>query len=705
MTTRPEGLTERSETERRGAVATERGMTSIKGTCHHDCPDSCGWVVTVEDGVAVKMRGNPEHPYSKGELCPKVNRMLDRVYSPDRILTPLVRVGPKGSGQFEPASWDDALALVASRLHDVIDRFGGEAVLPYGSAGTQGLLQMSSLDQRFFAKVGSTRQTGSICGATAGAGVASTNGTSKAADATNVRYSKFVILWGTNTKVTNRHLWPFIEEARANGAPIIVIDPIRTTTAEDADWFIQPLPGTDVALMLAMMHILIRDGLIDHDYVEQHTVGIEKLTSHVADWTPQRAAEVCGLTVDEIERLAHAYGTAQPAMIRTLIGAEHHEHGAMFFRTLACLPALTGSWKHKGGGLARSVGAWSDVNVDDSVFAAPHLSGGKERRGLNAVHLARSLTDPAVGVHALFVWNCNPLVTVPTAQLIRKGLEREELLCVVSEHFMTDTAMYADVIFPATTQIEQTDVVTAWGHLYLGYNHAAIAPLGESVPNTELWRRLARAMGYTEPELFESDESLLQSAMKNVDMDRLKRDAFVRLDLPEDFRPYRDGGFATPSGRAELWSGQAKALGGDGPPTYHAANEGAGGDPALVARFPLVLLTPKQHHRFLNTSYSHLPKHGPLEGAPFLELDAADAAARGIANGDQVVVRNDRGTLCLEARVSGRLRPGVVAVPFGWWADQHGERATANALTSDTDTDWGGGVAFSDTLVEVALAP
>jgi anaerobic selenocysteine-containing dehydrogenase len=673
-------------------------MKSMKGTCHHDCPDTCGWVVTVEDGVAVKLRGNPEHPYSKGELCPKVNRMLDRVYSPDRILTPLVRVGPKGSGQFEPASWDDALALVASRLHDVIDRFGGEAVLPWGSAGTQGLLQMSSLDQRFFAKVGSTRQTGSICGATAGAGVATTNGTSKAADATNVRHSKFVILWGTNTKVTNRHLWPFIEEARANGAPIVVIDPIRTATAEDADWFIQPLPGTDVALMLAMVHILIRDGLVDDDYVAQHTTGITELAAHASEWTPSRAADVCGLTVDEIERLAHAYGTAQPAMIRTLIGAEHHENGAMFFRTLACLPALTGSWKHRGGGLARSVGAWSDVNVDDSVFAAPHLSGGKERRGLNMVHLGRWLTDAAVGVHALFVWNGNPLVTVPNAQLIRQGLEREDLLCVVSEHFMTDTALYADVIFPATTQIEQTDVVTAWGHLYLGYNHAAIAPLGESVPNTELWRRLAGAMGYTEPELFESDESLMQSAMKNVDMDRLKSDAFVRLDLPEDFRPYANGGFATSSGKAELWSATDA-------PGYVPANEGPSGDAALAAKFPLVLLTPKQHHRFLNTSYSHLPKHGPLEGAPFLELDAADAAARGIANGDQVVVRNDRGALCLEARVSGRLRPGVVAVPFGWWADQHGEPATANALTSDTGTDWGGGVAYSDTLVEVVLAP
>ena len=297
-------------------------------------------------------------------------------------------------------------------------------------------------------------------------------------------------------------------------------------------------------------------------------------------------------------------------MIRTLIGAEHHEHGAMFFRTLACLAAITGSWTHLGGGLARSVGSWGDVNVDDSVFSAPHLSHGRERRGLNMVHLARTLTDPTVGVHALFVWNGNPLVTVPNAQLTRQGLEREDLLCVVSEQFMTDTALYADVIFPATTQIEQVDVVPSWGHLYLGYNHAAIAPLGESVPNTELWRRLSKAMGFTEPELFESDESLISSALHGVDMDRLRTDAFVRLDLPEDFRPYAEGGFATPSGKAELWS----AANG---PSYVDSREGPHGDPALLARFPLVLLTPKQHTRFLNTSYSHLPKHGPLEGAPY----------------------------------------------------------------------------------------
>ncbi len=684
------------------------------GTCHHDCPDSCGWVVTVEDEpedpssgpTAVRLRGNPDHPYSRGELCPKVNRFLDRVYSPDRILRPLVRrgnSGNKGRADFAPASWDEALALVAERLGEIVHRYGGEAVLPWWSAGTQGLIHQSSLDRRFFAKLGASRLTGSLCGAVAGAGTASTNGSGRAADPTDVRFARLVLLWGTNTRLTNRHLWPFVEEARGNGATIVVIDPMRTMTAESADWFVQPLPGTDVALMLGLMHVLIRDDLIDHDYVERHTVGFEHLAEVVREWSPARAAHVCGLRADEVERLGHTYGTTSPTFIRTLIGAEHQEHGAMFFRALACLPALTGAWRHRGGGLARSVGAWAETNVDESVFDEPQLGPPTARRAVNMNHLGRALTDAAMDprVMALFVWNGNPLVSVPNAELTRRGLIREDLFTVVSEQFLTDTARYADVIFPAATQIEQTDVVASWGHLYLGWNEAAIPPLGEAVPNTELWRRLAGAMGFTEPELFEDDESLLRSALRGVDVEALRARGFVRLSLPEDLRPYADGGFATASGRAELYSDALGAQGHDPLPTFRRPGEGFGGEDQLAERYPLVLMTPKNHTRFLNTSYSHLPKHGPAEGGPFAELDPADAAARGIAEGDTVRVWNDRGSLTLTARVGARLRPGVVAVPFGWWSAQHGEHGTANSLTNDTLTDWGGGVAYGSTRVEV----
>jgi anaerobic selenocysteine-containing dehydrogenase len=657
----------------------------------------------VEDGVAVKLRGNPAHPFSRGELCPKVNRFLDRVYSPDRLLQPLIRTGEKGTGAFTQASWEEALDVVARRVGDVMTEWGGEAVLPWWDAGTQGLIQMSSLDRRFFGRIGASRLVGSLCGATAAAGTAATNGTGLAADPVSVRFSKLILLWATNTRLTNRHLWPFIEEARTNGARVVVIDSMRTATAQAADWFLQPLPGTDIALMLAMMHVLVRDDLIDRDYVNAHTTGFEKLEERVTEWTPERAEQACGVEAADIERLAVVYGTSRPAMIRTLIGAEHHENGAMFYRTLACLPALTGSWKDRGGGLARSVGSWADRNVDNSVF---DWQEGNDRRTINMNHLGRVLTDPDLDppVKALFVWNGNPAITVPNAAAIRRGLEREDLFTVVSEQFMTDTARYADIVFPATTQLEQVDVVPSWGHLYLGWNERAIEPLGQSVPNTELWRRLAGAMGFNDPEFAIDDEPLIFSALKNVDLDALRTEGYVRLDVPDDPLPYASGGFPTPDGRVALVSESLEGLGHDPLPDFVPPRESAAGDSALASRYPLALLTPKHHTRFLNSSYSQLPKHGPAEGGPFVELDPVDSRARSIAEGDLVDIWNERGRLRLPARITDRLRPGVVAVPFGWWSKDHDGQDTANSLTSDTLTDWGGGVAYSDTLVQVARA-
>ncbi|MEX0698699.1 MAG: molybdopterin-dependent oxidoreductase [Acidimicrobiia bacterium] len=666
---------------------------TILGTCHHDCPDTCGWVVTVEDTKAVKLRGNPDHPYSRGELCPKVNSFLDRVYHPDRLLHPMIRVGPKGAGEFRQASWDEALTMIAYRLQEVIATYGGESILPWWDAGTQGLIQMSSLDRRFFARLGASRLTGSLCGATAGAGLAATYGSGKSADPMDVRYSKFIVLWGTNTRLTNRHLWPFIEQARAAGAEVVVIDPIRTMTALSADWFIQPLPGTDVAFMLAVMNVLIRDDLVDQDYVDRHALGFEDLATRVGEWPPERAAGVCGIEAAEIERFARAYGTRRPTFIRTLIGAEHRERGAMFYRTLACLPVLTGAWKDRGGGLSRSVGVWSEDQADDSVFDVP---SGTRQISMN--HLGRVLTDPTVGIRALFVWNGNPVVSVPNATQTRKGLVREDLFTVVSEQFMTDTAMFADVVLPATTELEHLDVIPSWGHLYLGWNQPAIPPVGESIPNTELFRRLAGAMGFDDPAFAMDDEALLRSALVDVNIELLQKQGWVRLDLPEDLRPYATGGYATASGRAELRADGLAAIGQDPLPSYEPAREGPGGDPDLFAKYPLVLLSPKNHTRFLNSSYSH--QHGHLEKGPFVEIDPADAADRGIDEGDLVCITNDRSTLKLPARLSTRLRPGVVAIPWGWW----GEGANVNTLTNDSLTDWGGGVAYFDTLVEVSGA-
>lgn len=678
----------------------------VLGTCHHDCPDSCGWEVTVENGRAVRMRGNPAHPYSRGELCPKVNRFLDRVYSPERVLTPLIRDGDKGEGRFRPASWDEALSTVAARLHEIIERHGGEAVLPWGDAGTQGLIQMNALDRRFFARIGSSRQVDSLCGGAARVATQTALGSPLTADPTDVRHSRFVLLWGTNTRLTNRHLWPFVEEARAKGATVVVIDPLRTITAEAADWFVQPLPGTDVALMLGMMHVIVRDDLVDHDYVSRHTNGFDRLAAHVlANWSPERAAEVCGLDVETVETLARRYASERPAMIRTLIGAEHRENGSMFFRTLSCLPALIGSWRERGGGFSRSVGSWFGDFVDDSTFDVPRLDGGRPRRGVSMNHLGRALTSLEPPVKALFVYNGNPLATAPEAGLIRDGLARDDLFTVVSEQFVTDTARWADVVFPACTQIEQDDVVPAWGHLHLGWNHRAIEPLGESVPNTELWRRLARSMGFDEPELFESDESLLGNALKGLDVETLRRDAVIRLPLPEDLRPYADGGFGTPDGRCDLWSEQLERSGFGGLPEYVPALEGPHGDPDLRQRFPLSLMSPKFHQRFLNTSYSHLEGHAGPEGEIRCEIHPDDAAIRGIVDDTWVEVFNDRGSLRVRARVSAdRVRPGLVSVPFGWVGSRTSDGRSVNDLTNAGTTGWAGGAAFYDTLVQVRPA-
>jgi anaerobic selenocysteine-containing dehydrogenase len=685
------------------ALDETRSPSIVHGTCHHDCPDSCGWHVSVDHGVAVQLRGNPDHPYSKGELCPKVNRFIDRVYSPDRVTTPLRRVGAKGAGQFEPITWEAALAEIASRFTDVIASDGAEAIMPYYSAGNQSLLAMG-FPSRFWNRLGASRLIAAICGATAGAGVRMTNGTTKALDPQELRHSQLIILWGTNTRLTNRHLWPTIEAARANGARVVVIDPIRTLTADSADWFIQPLPGTDVALMLAMMHVLVRDNLIDRDWVAEHTHGFEQLAAHVSEWTPTRAGEVCGLDAADIESLATAYGTIRPAAIRTLIGAEHHEHGGMFFRTLACLPALVGAWRDRGGGLARSVGVWGDALIDSAALERPDLAPVERPRSLNMSRLADILTDETLAppVKAMVVFGANPMVVVPNAEGIRRGMKRDDLFTVVHEQFLTDTAKYADIVLPATTQIESVDVVQSWGHLNLGWNEPAISPVGEAVSNSELHRRLAAAMGFTEPELFHDDLTVLTDALPTVDIALLRKQGFVAVPYPDDGRPFGSAEFPTASGKVEFVSDVLTGLGQPALPTYVASRESLGGDAVLAERFPFALLTPKQHTRFLNSSYSHLPKHGALEEGPYVEMVADDAARLGVHDGQQVRVWNERGAVHVPIKITSRLRTGVVAIPWGWWGHQHAESVTANGLTNDTLVDWGGGVAFSDTLVAIA---
>ncbi|MEM1333141.1 MAG: molybdopterin-dependent oxidoreductase, partial [Actinomycetota bacterium] len=616
------------------------GVVTVDGACHHDCPDSCGWTATVDvtgpEPVAVKLRGNPDHPFSRGELCPKVNKFLDRAYSDDRVLHPLRRVGPKGSGRFEQVSWDDALHEIGERLGSVIATHGATSILPFSDAGNQSLLSMFAAGGRLWSHLGTTQVTGSVCGMTAGAGAAATNGSGAGLEATDMVHSRLIVIWGTNTRLTNRHLWPFIEQARQAGARIVVIDPIRTLTAQAVDEsrgdrFIQPHPGTDVAMMLAMMRVIIDEGLADQDWIERHTTGFDELRAAVADWTPERAAAECGVDAEVIVALARDVATTRPTAFRTLIGAEHHEHGAMFFRTLACLPAITGAWRDLGGGFSRSVGYWTEGQIDWDALQLPSPGPRRQvnmnRLGevLSGTHLGAELEPP---IHALVVWNVNPAVTIPNADLIQRGLGRDDLFTVVHEQFLTDTARSADIVLPATTQLEADDVVFPWGHLWVNYNRAAIPPRGTSCNNTELFRRIAGALGLTHPALFASDEQLMRDAMPTIDLEELRRRRWLETPLyPADRRPFGDPDGTTPidspSGRIELASATLEADGHPRVPTYRRG-------PARSATIDhpdrFHLLTPKQHSRFLNSGYSHLPKHGRPEGGPFVELHRDDAA-------------------------------------------------------------------------------
>jgi anaerobic selenocysteine-containing dehydrogenase len=591
--------------------------------------------------------------------------------------------------------------VIAERWRGLIDEHGPASILPFGYAGNQGILQCRTMSERLFNVVGASKVTGGLCGNTADAGLRATQGTGIGIDPEDLRHARVILLWSTNTLVTNRHLWPILEEARAAGGRVICIDPLRTRTAAACDAHVQLLPGTDGALALGMMHVLVARGLIDHDYVQQHAAGYESLVARLREWAPERAAEVCGLAATDIERLAVEYGEGTPSAIRVLIGMEHREHGAMAYRTIACLPILTGAWRHRGGGLVRSVDPLFDELLPIEALRRPDLRP-HARRPIEMGKLGEALTElpDAEAVRSLCVYNCNPAAVVPNQAKVLAGLARDDLFTVVLEQLMTDTARYADVILPATTQIEHLDLMPAWGHLYLTLNRPAIEPLGEALPNTEIFRRLARALGLSQPELQTSDEALLRELlagtthafMDGITFERLWSEGSIRVGRPEDWRPHAEGAWPTASGKAQL---------ADPPPTWEPAREGLHGDPALLARYPLSCITSKRHQRFLNSSYQQLPAHTVPEGEPRLEISAVDAAARSIADGDRVRVWNDRGAMELVATISDRVRERLVSVPFGWNLEASGG-VSCNTLTSDVSTDAGGGTAFYDTLVEVA---
>jgi anaerobic selenocysteine-containing dehydrogenase len=668
--------------------------------------------VTVQDGRAVRIAGDPDHPFTSGFLCAKVNRYIERTYHPDRLQTPLRRVGAKGSGSFEPVSWDEALGEVAERLNEIRrSAHGPQAILPYSYAGTMGMLQGSSMDRRFFHLLGASMLDRTICSMAGTVGMRMTVGANIGADGEGLPESDLVLLWGTNTLTANAHLWPFILKARENGARIIAIDPIRTRTAEQCDEWLGIRPGTDAALALAIMHVLFADDLQDDDYLGRHTLGADQLRERAREWTPERAAAITGLEPERIVDLARRYGAAKAAFIRINYGLQRHAGGGMAVRTIACLPAITGHWRRAGGGVQLSTSA--AFRYDTATLQRPDLS--PPVRTINMIRLGEALTrdDAGVGgppVKALIVYNSNPAAVAPDRGTVSRGLAREDLFTVVLEHFQTDTADWADIVLPATTQLEHWDVHLAYGHYYATLNRPAIEPIGHALPNTEIFRRLARAMGLEHPVLDDDDLTLVKQAlggthanMRSLSFEGLLEQGWARLDLPRPYLPFADGEFPTPSGKCELYSERLAAMGMDPLPTYTPPYETPEAAPELAERYPLVLIS-SPAHQFLNTTFVNVTSLRRGAREPECVLHIHDAERRGIAEGSRVFVHNDRGGFLATARVGEKIREGVVWAPSIWWTKLAGDGRNANDTTSQRETDLGHGPVFYDNLVEVSPA-
>jgi anaerobic selenocysteine-containing dehydrogenase len=688
--------------------------TQVRAACPHDCPDTCALLVTVEDGVATEVRGDPAHPTTAGVLCTKVSRYVDRTYHADRLLYPMRRVGRKGEGKFERITWNEALDEIASRLKPIAAR-NPEAILPYSYCGTMGLVQGEAMAMRFFNKLGASLLDRTICATAGFTGYKYTIGASIGTDIEHFQDAKLIIIWGGNPIASNLHFWMRAQEAKRRGAKLIAIDPYRSLTAEKCHQHIALLPGTDAALALGMMHVLIAEGLLDDDYIVRHTLGFAELKERAAEWTPERTAETCGITVDEVVELAREYGrTARrgdPVAIRVNYGVQRVRGGGMAVRNIACLPALVGAWRHPAGGIQLSTSGSFPANR--AALQRPDLLAGRTPRTINMTTIGDDLlkdSSPAFGprIEAVIVYNANPLAIAPDSARVMQGFQREDLFTVVLEHFCTDSADYADILLPATTQLEHVDAHLAYGHLYMMANNAAIAPLGESKPNTEIFRLIAASMGFDDPCFAESDDQLAAQAFDardaravHFDWESLKRKGWQKLAMPD--APFAEGGFPTPSGKCEFYSKSMLADGLDPVPAYIAPYESAASNPALAAKYPLAMISPPARN-FLNSTFVNVQSLRATEGEPHLDIHPTDAAARSIADGDMARIFNDRGSFVARARVTPKARRGLVVGLSVWWKKLASDGKNANEVTSQRLTDMGRAPTFYDTLVEVEKA-
>jgi len=669
-------------------------------------------LVTVEDGRAVRVAGDPDHPFTNGFLCTKVNRYVERTYHEDRLLHPMRRVGRKGEGRFERISWDAAISEIAQHLGDISrSPDGPQAILPYSYAGTMGQVQGSSMDRRFFHALGASKLDRTICSMAGTYGMRMTVGANIGADVEGIPQSDLVLLWGTNTLTSNPHMWPFVLRARENGATIIAIDPIRTRTAAQCDEWLGIRPGTDAALALGMMHVVFERGLEDRDFLARYTLGERDLRDRVREYPPERVAQITGLSQEQVVSLGERYGRSKATFIRVNYGLQRHAGGGMAVRTIACLPAVTGHWRRAGGGVQLSTSA--NFVFDKKTIERPDLS--PPVRTINMIRLGEALTrrDAGVGgppVRAMVVYNSNPAAVAPDRNEVLKGMAREDLFTVVLEHFQTDTADYADIVLPATTQLEHWDIHLAYGHHYLTLNQPSIAPVGEAKPNSEIFRLLAERMGMSDPCFRDDDVTLIRQAIasnspkfEGITFEGLRERGWTRLNVPTPYLPFASGEFLTPSGKCEFYSERMKEMGLDPVPSYTPPYESPEREPALVERFPLTLIS-SPAHQFLNSTFVNIGALRRAAREPECVLHPSDAERRGIGPGMRVVIHNDRGAFTAIARVETSIREGVAWAPSIWWGKFAPDGANANQTTSQRETDMGHGPVFYDNQVQVGVA-
>ncbi|MBT2726199.1 molybdopterin oxidoreductase family protein [Bacillus sp. ISL-75] len=662
--------------------------------CPLDCPDQCGLLLHKEDGKVIKVEGDPAHPVTKGHICNKVRNMTERIYDENRLKFPLKRMGPKGEGKFEQISWEEAIQTITSRWKELIESDGPESILPYSFYGNMGRLNAEGMDRRFFHRLGASRLDQTICSAAGSVGYKYTMGGSIGTDPEDTIHSKLFLFWGVNAASTNMHQVALAQKARKqNGAKIIVIDVHKNQTGRLADWFIPILPGTDSALALGMMHILFAENLVNPDFLQKYTVGFEELREHVAQYDPITVSAITGVPVEDIYKLARIYGETSPSFIRIGNGPQHHDNGGMFVRTVACLPALTGQWLVKGGGAIKGNSAYLAPNT--AHLQRPDLLKNKHTRVINMNLLGDALLSLDPPVKSLYVYGSNPAVVAPESTKVRNGLAREDLFTVVHDLFLTETAKYADIVLPATSSFENTDIYTSYWHHYIQLQQPVIAPFAESKSNVDVFRLLAKEMGFNEPLFQETEAQMITQALDNprnpyleeITYEGLVEHQFMKAKL----KPFLPGILPTPSGKIELFSQKMQEDGYPPLPTYvPLVNDGD---------HPYQFV-PGPNHNFLNSTFSNNPKHISLEKEPKVFMNHQDAFTAGIVDGDMVRVWNDRGECRLKAAVGDQVLPGVV-VTQGLWADSVDSKQLVNSLTPDRIADMGGGATFFSGRVSV----